>query len=181
MAVSRAMRRLLQVLEMQEEQCRAALVQARAELHQLEQALASSLRRERGGRKLVTASAHSGELADRIAGLEESRTAQRIAAALAPRLAEVGQAVEQRRGEFLGKRIERRQTETLIAKAVALETQEAGRKAQRDLDDWFAGRRKKVSTRAAVPGAAESAPFAGRTENMSPSCVSTEESLLNRE
>ena len=46
-----------------------------------------------------------------------------------------------RQHEFLGKRIERRQTETLIEETEALESVEAGRRAQRDLDDWFLSRR----------------------------------------
>jgi flagellar biosynthesis chaperone FliJ len=132
MAVSRAMRRLLQVLEIQEEECRAALESARAEFRQLEQALTRSVECERG----VT-----GEVTDRIAGIEETRTARRIAAVLAPRIAEAELAVHSRRREFLGKRIERRQTETLIEEAKALDKTEAGRRAQRDLDDWFLGRR----------------------------------------
>jgi hypothetical protein len=64
-----------------------------------------------------------------------------MAAALAPRIAEAETAVEERRREFLGKRIERRQTETLIDEAEALDKVEAGRRAQRDLDDWFRNRR----------------------------------------
>jgi hypothetical protein len=50
-------------------------------------------------------------------------------------------AVSTRRREFLGKRIERRQTETLIEETQALDKVEAGRRAQRDLDDWFLSRR----------------------------------------
>ncbi|MDR3753312.1 MAG: hypothetical protein P4K93_02860 [Terracidiphilus sp.] len=141
MAVSRAMRRLLHVLEIQEEKCRAAMESARAELKRLEQALTRSVERERGGRRLVAASAATGEITDRIAGIEETHVAQRIAAALTPRIAESESAVNLRQREFLGKRIERRQTETLIEEAEALERVEAGRRAQRDLDDWFLSRR----------------------------------------
>ncbi len=141
MAVSRAMRRLLQVLEIQESECRAAMESARAELSRLEQAFARGVERERGGRRLVVASATSGEVTDRIAGIEESRTAQRIAAALAPRIAEAEAAVHTRRREFLGKRIERRQTATLIEETEALDKVETGRRGQRDLDDWFLSRR----------------------------------------
>lgn len=137
MAASRAMRRLLQVLEIQEEGCRAAMESARAELQQLEQALTRSVERERGGRRLVAASAATGEVADRVAGVEETRLAKRIAAALAPRITELELAVNTRRAAFLGKRIERRQTETLIEEAEALESVEAGRRVQRNLDDWF--------------------------------------------
>jgi hypothetical protein len=141
MAVSRAMRRLLHVLEIQEEECRAAMESARAELKRLEQALTWNVERERGGRRLVAASAATGEIADRIAGIEETRVAKRFALALSPRIAESKSAVDLRQREFLGKRIERRQTETLIEEAEALERVEAGRRAQRDLDDWFLSRR----------------------------------------
>lgn len=141
MGVSRAMRRLLQVLEIQEEECRAAMESARAELKLLEQALMRSVERERSGRRLVAASAATGEITDRIAGIEETHLAKRIAAALAPRIAESESAVNARQREFLGKRIERRQTETIIEEAEAVESVEAERRAQRDLDDWFRSRR----------------------------------------
>lgn len=141
MAVSRAMRRLLKVLEIQEEECRAAMESARAEFRQLEWALTRNVERERGGRRLVSASAVTGEITDRIAGIEEARTAMRIAAALAPRIAEAQLAAQARQREFLGKRVERRQAETLIEEAEALNKTEAGRRAQRDLDNWYLSRR----------------------------------------
>ena len=62
MAVSRAMRRLLRVLEIQEEQYRAALASALADLKRLEGAMAATAERDRGGRRLVAASASTGEL-----------------------------------------------------------------------------------------------------------------------
>jgi hypothetical protein len=110
--------------------------------------------RERGGRRLVAASAVTGEITDRIAGIEDARTARRIAAALAPRIAEAELALQSRQREFLGKRIERRQTETLIEEAGTLEKVEAGRRAQRDVDDWFLSRRSKPSNtrREEIPG-----------------------------
>ncbi len=110
---------------------------ARAELKGLEQALARSVERGRGGRRLVAASAATGDVTDRIAGVEETHLAKRIAAALAPRITESEFAVNARQREFLGKRIERRQTETLIEEAEALESVKAARRAQRNLDDWF--------------------------------------------
>jgi predicted GIY-YIG superfamily endonuclease len=142
MAVSRPLRRLLQILEAQEEECRAAMEQARTELRRLEQAFRRCVERERGGRQLVAASAVTGETMDRIAGLEEQRAGKFIAAALAVRLRAAQQTIEARRSEFLGKRVERRQTETLIEEAEVKEAVEAGRRAQRDLDDWFLARRK---------------------------------------
>ncbi len=140
MPVSRAMRRLLQVLEIQEEESRAAMESARGELHRLERALEASQQRERLGRRLVAASAATGEVVDRMAGLEESRAAARLAKALAPRIEEAAEAVEELRQVFLAKRIERRQTETLIEETEAQDKVEAERRGQRDLDDWFLGR-----------------------------------------
>ncbi len=137
MAVSRAMRRLLRVLEIQEEQYRAALASALADLKRLEGAMAATAERDRGGRRLVVASAGTGELEDRLAGLEETRAAGRRAAALALRITETKLAAGARQQAFLSKRIERRQAETLIRKTESKDEIEAGRRAQQGLDDWF--------------------------------------------
>ena len=144
MPVSRAMRRLQQVLEIQERECLAAMESARADLARLEQALTRSAARERGGRHLVAASATTGEAIDRIAGIEETRTARRVAAALEPRIAAAQTALDAMRREFLSKRIERRQTETLIEEAEAADKVEAARRAQKNLDDWFLNRRGRT-------------------------------------
>ena len=69
MAVSRALRRLLRVRNLEEGQCRLALDSALGELSRLEQALEAAAERGSQGRRLVEASAVSGELADRLAGL----------------------------------------------------------------------------------------------------------------
>ena len=84
MAVSRGLRRLLGIRNIEEEQSRLALESALAELNRLERALAAAAERDLRGRRLVETSARTGELADRLAGLEEGRTASRHAAALAP-------------------------------------------------------------------------------------------------
>ena len=60
MAVSRAMRRLLRVLEIQEDRYRAALASALADLKRLESAMAATAERDRGGGRLVAASARYG-------------------------------------------------------------------------------------------------------------------------
>lgn len=137
MAVSRGMRRLRQVLELQEEQYRSALDAALVELKELEVALKATGQQERDGRKLVRASAGTGEFLDRVAGLEESRMAARRAASLKPKIAETEAGVNARRGAFLEKRIERRKAETLIQRVEAEDAVDAGRRSQRDVDDWF--------------------------------------------
>ncbi len=139
MSVSRAMRRLAQVLEMQEERSRAAMESVRAEIRQLGASMARDGERERDGRESVRAGVASGELSQRIAGLEESRLARRHSAVVAERIAQTESMLESVRREFLRRRIERRQTQTLIDEAGARARVEAERRTQRDLDDWFLG------------------------------------------
>ena len=84
--------------------------------------------------------AATGEVVDRIAGIEESRASARRSSALAVRIAEAQEAVEVLRQAFLAKRVERRQTETLIEETEARDQVETERRGQRDLDDWFLSR-----------------------------------------
>ena len=84
MAVSLALRRLLRIRNLQEEQSRLALESALGELHRLEHALTAAIERGRRGRSLVQSSIQTGQLMDRLAGFEESRSASLHAAALEP-------------------------------------------------------------------------------------------------
>jgi hypothetical protein len=143
MAVSRALRRLLRIRELEEEQNHLALESAIGELHRLEHALTTTVERERRGRSLVHVSAQTGQVMDRIAGFEETRSASRQAAALAPRIEAQGEEVAARREEFLMKRVERRQAETLIQETEALEAIEDGRRGQQALDDWYGSRQHR--------------------------------------
>jgi hypothetical protein len=140
MPVSRALRRLRRVLDLEEEQSRRALDTALADLRLLEQSRAIAAERGRGGRRLVVASAVSGEWVDRLAGLEETRAALRRVAEVVPRLRDAERAVEVQRAVFLAKRIERRQAETLIQNAESQDAVEAGRRSQQALDDWYLNR-----------------------------------------
>lgn len=140
MAVSRALRRLLHIRELEEEQNRLALESAVGELNRLEHARIAAFARERQGRRLVENSAHTGQLPDRLAGLEESRSAALHAVALGPRIDAKGEEVAARRQEFLLKRVERRQAETLIQETEAREAILADRRGQQALDDWYGSR-----------------------------------------
>lgn len=140
MAVSRAIRRLRQVRELEEELSQAALESAVGELRRMEAALERTRERERAGRRQVTASAGTGDLVDRIAGLEETRAGGRHAEMLRPRIWEMEVVVAARWAEFLGRRMERRQVETLMRRTEAEDAVDGGRRAQRDLDDRFLSR-----------------------------------------
>lgn len=140
MAVSRALRRLLRIRDLQEEQSRQVLESALGELRRLENARMATFERGCGGRALIRASAQTGQLTDRLAGLEEIRSAGCRAAALKPRIGAMEEEVAELRQEFLAKRIERRQAETLIEETEARDAAESGRRSQQTLDDWYSSR-----------------------------------------
>jgi hypothetical protein len=140
MAISRALRRLLRIRELEEEQSRLALESTLGELNRLKQALAATVERDRRGRSLVKASAQTGELPDRLAGFEETRAADRLSVLLGPRIEDKEEDVAERRQEFLVKRVEQRQAETLIQEIEAREAIEAGRRGQQALDGWYSSR-----------------------------------------
>ena len=140
MAVSRALGRLLRVREIEEEQSKIELESALGDLRRMEGALAAARTRERGGRLLVNSSARSGELRDRLAGLEETRAAVRRAEALERRIAEAEADVAELRQDYLARRVDRRQAETLIDEARAKDALVAARRGQQALDDWYLNR-----------------------------------------
>jgi hypothetical protein len=130
------MRRLLRIRDIQEEQSRLALESATGELRRLEAAMQATVSQDRRGRMLVGSSARSGELPDRLAGLEETRTAVRFRAAVAPKVTAAQFEVSALREEFLAKRVDRRQAETLIEETEARDAIDRGRRSQQALDDW---------------------------------------------
>jgi flagellar biosynthesis chaperone FliJ len=144
MPVSKSLRRLLRIREVEEEQCRIRLESANNELTQLQNALQATVERDRRGRQMILASAHTGELFDRLAGMEEMKTAIRIATVLTPRIAEKEHQVSLLRKAFMDKRIELRQAATLIEETEAKDAIEAGRRSQQSLDDWFSSRKHRV-------------------------------------
>jgi len=162
MAVSRALRRLLRIRELEEEQNRLALESALGELNRLEHALTETIERKRRGRSLVLASAQTGQVMDRIAGFEETRSASLHAVALGPRIEAKEEDITARREEFLMKRVERRQAETLIQENEALEAIEDGRRGQQALDDWYGSRQYREEADAESPTSAV-AEFASHT------------------
>ena len=171
MAVSRALRRLLRIRELEEEQNRLALESALGELHRLENALMATVERKHCGRSLVLSTASTGQLTDRLAGLEETRSAGLHAAALEPRIDGMGVEVAGRRQEFLLKRVERRQAETLIAETEAQDAIEDGRRGQQSLDDWYSSRLYRVGISEesdAEPAFSTTRGFAVQTNALSP-------------
>jgi hypothetical protein len=157
MAVSRALRRLLHIRGLEEEQKRLALESALGELSRLEHALTAAAERECRGRRLVEESVRTGQLPDRLAGFEETGSALRHTAALVPRIETMEDDVAAYRSEFISKRVERRQAETLIEEAEAQEAIASGRRSQQVLDGWYGSRlyREEAEAEPSMPVAAE--------------------------
>ncbi len=130
----------MRIRDLEEEQRRIVLESAQGELNRLNHAQVATTGRERWGRRLVEESVRSGELPDRLSGLEEMRTAGRLAQALASRIETVQEDVDKLREEFLAKRVEVRQAETLIKETEARDAFEAARRSQQTLDDWYGSR-----------------------------------------
>jgi len=140
MPVSGSLRRLLRVRNVEEEQHRQALELAVADLRTLVHALASARAAERRGRARLALSVSGADPTDRIAALVESSSAARRGAALVPRIAAAEEQAARLRRQYLDKRTERRQAETLIREREALDAVDAGRRAQHQVDDWFSSR-----------------------------------------
>ena len=151
MAIPRNMRRLLQVLKLEEEQRKAEMETALGDLRRLERALTATQEREREGRRLVQASAATGEIVDRLAGLDESRAALRVGALLKPRIAQSRDEATTRRRNFLSKRVERRQAESVLQSAETAEAVEAGRRRQREQDEWFLSKAQRGNPSQSAP------------------------------
>jgi hypothetical protein len=145
------MRRLLRVLQLEEEQRREALNHALGALRRLEQSREQAVERERRGRRLVVTSALSGEIADRLAGLEETRAGARRFAALKPLIVAAQAEVEARRQVLLTKRVERRQAETLVEEAETQKALATGRRNQQALDHWYLNRLRRNEVNQEIP------------------------------
>jgi flagellar biosynthesis chaperone FliJ len=141
-AVSRTLRRLLRIRELQEEQSRSALETALGELSQLETALTATEQRDRSGRKLVGSGAQSGNLTDRVAGIEEMRAAAGVASALSVRLAAAERRVAALRDSFVSSRMQRQQARTLVEDGEARIAAAEARRDQQELDDLHRVRSK---------------------------------------
>jgi flagellar export protein FliJ len=144
MAASKSLRRLRDIRQAEEEQNHAAMGSAVAELRRLETALMQDRARVRRARVLVASSVQTGEVLDRIAGLEEIRAADSTAKILAGKIDAAEKTVQKKRQELLDKRLERRQVETVCEAMQAKDTAEANRKRQTALDDWHRSRRHRT-------------------------------------
>jgi len=138
---ARALPRILQVRQMEEAHLKAALETALAKLARLVEAERAALDRERRGRLLLLEAIRSGQLQDRLAGLAEISLARRALSAIPRKIEEAGEMARQARAQYIAKRTERRQLETLIETERAREARQASRRQQEAADDRYRSRR----------------------------------------
>jgi flagellar export protein FliJ len=143
------LRRVYDVRKVQERQRRAQMESAIARLRLLQNALMAALESAKRARTLIAASVSSGEQVDRIAALQEITTSERRRKFLQQQIAIAEAEVASMRQEFMGKRVERRQVESLLDAARMRLQIEENHKIQTALDDWhlsrLTGRGKVVS------------------------------------
>lgn len=144
MAGSRSLRRLCDIRQAEEEQSRAVLESAVAELQRLVTALAESRDRVHQAQLLIASSMQTGELIDRIAGLEEIRSVERMAKTLTGKVDAAENKVKEKRQKLLEKRIERRQVETVCEAMKARDAVEMNRRNQLLLDDWHRSQHNRI-------------------------------------
>ncbi len=140
MPVSRSLRRLFRIRELEEEQSRLALDASLAELRRLESALRGAAQQGRRGREIIDRGLRSGSLDERIAGLEEEASSGRLSSALGVLIQELQLKVDAQREGYRVKSLQRRQAESLVNEAEARSHIEMARREQAGLDDWYGNR-----------------------------------------
>lgn len=136
MAPSKRLHRLLGIRQAEEERSQSEMETAIAELRRIELAQATTHGRGKRARALVASSAQTGDLMDRIAGLLEMKTIERLQRMLLEMVDAARKDAQEKRQELLSRRVARRQVETLVNAKSAEAIADANRKAQAALDDW---------------------------------------------
>lgn len=138
------LRRLCDLRRIEELNQAAQLEQARSELQRVEQALREAEVRKSAGRGLFNQGAGSGDLDDRIAGLEEIASATRLTGFLRALRSSAENLVRRTEAEYLLKRAQRSQVETLLRLESEREAAAAQKQNQSLLDEWHRSRRGPI-------------------------------------
>jgi flagellar export protein FliJ len=154
MAASQKLRRLHSIRKAEERQRSAQMESALAKLRSLQNAWTAASKRAKQARALFGSSVKTGELVDRLAALQEITAAEYRMTVLPERVAAAEAEVASIRQEYLAKRIERRQVESLLDAERARLALESNRKSQSVLDDWHLLHRAR-KCKAVVPKISE--------------------------
>jgi hypothetical protein len=141
MADSVRLERLFDIRQAEEERSRQEMETAIAELQRLELAHGTACERETRGRTRVASSVQTGEVMDRVAGLQEMTTAGRLKRLLLKKIDAARKDAQNKRQELLERRLARLQVETLVDAKSAETRAKTNRKTQSALDDWHRSQR----------------------------------------
>ncbi len=149
---AKTLRRLTRIRELEEEQSRLALEAAARIREQAAAELLAAHQEQRNGRAELILGIERNDPRDRRTGLARMEVASRHAEHLRPQLQQLDDDLARQRDEYLARRTARRQVETLLGEAEQRARQEADRRAQQMLDDWY-GRKRRPTASAASPDA----------------------------
>jgi flagellar biosynthesis chaperone FliJ len=144
---AKTLRRLTRIRELEEEQSRLALEAAARSREQAAAELLAAHQERLDGRSDLVRGVEHNDPRDRQTGLIRMQVATRHAEHLRPQLQQLDEQLTRQRDEYLARRTARRQVETLLGEAELRARQEADRRAQQMLDDWF-GRKRRPSPHA---------------------------------
>src|SRR5579871_2434416 len=147
MAPSIGLQRLLDLREAEEARSRQDLERAVAELRQLEGSLMAARKRRVAARKLVASSAETGEVIDRIAGLQVLDNVDLLERVILQRIDEATKEAHRKRQEVMNRRIARRQVEAIVDARMTDARLQANRTSQSALDDWYRTQKLKDDRR----------------------------------
>lgn len=129
--------RIRELRRLEEQQQAALLASGKKKLEQVDEALHSLKVGRLEGRTLFGEGSRKGDLASRIAGAEQIAYSTRKTGDLMRLKAYFQNSVEKLHEQFLSKRAERCQAESLLDAVLEEEATEADRKGQSALDEWY--------------------------------------------
>ena len=140
MAVRRVLHRLLRLRELEEQLSRMELEAAVQNRRQVAQELAIAVHEQAQGRKNFVQGIFETDAVIRTGAVIAMEQARQKRTRIEPNLEAADREVARQQVEFLARRTGRRQVETLVDQEGATAREEAARKAQQMLDDWYGGR-----------------------------------------
>jgi flagellar export protein FliJ len=144
MAKGRALERLWRLRELEEEQSRVELESKVLDRRRVETQLAEATESAAHSRQVFADRLADPDTSARAGAILELEQARRSEAVLRPRWENAAAEVERQREEFGVRRTGRLQVETLLDREREAEREDAIRRAQQMLDDWY-GRRRSVN------------------------------------
>ena len=154
MANRRVLSRLLRLRELEEEMSRMELEGAVGDRERVAGELAAAVNRQALGRQGFLVSIGDPDTAGRTGAVISMEQARELSVRIASRLEAADREVIRRREEFLSRRTDRQQIETLVQREQLTLREEAGRRAQQMLDDWYGRRSPRQAERRIKPAIA---------------------------